>query len=127
MSTVILTRNVDDLGRVVLPAMIAQPLGIRAEDEIMMWYKKGSIVVSMQNEPAWFVKAVARIMGKRTFHPKGISRKVDELNRIVLAADLRKLTHIKKGEIVDVKSCGKKIVILKHQIANMEDEVYENR
>lgn len=47
--------------------------------------------------------------------PTGVSRKVDDLGRIVLPAELRRSFDIREGDLIEISIDDDRIVLIKHR------------
>ena len=61
--------------------------------------------------------------GKNYMKQSGITRRIDELGRIVIPKEIRKNMHIKTGELLEIYlEKENKIILKKHDIISLKDE-----
>lgn len=89
-----ISRKVDELGRIVLPAEFRQQLGIKGDDTLTMYVDTNRIILE-----------------------KG--QKVDELGRIVIPAGTRKALGISEKEELEIQVVDNKIILNK-QVENKD-------
>lgn len=113
--------NVDPLGRIKIPSMVADLLKWSEKDTICITLKNDSILLTKAELVCMFcggTKDVANILGKsickecantiKEEQPltdtviSGHKRKLDELRRIVLPVEMRNLLDVKENEAVEL-------------------------
>ena len=65
--------------------------------------------------------------GKKCMKTTGITRRIDELGRIVIPKEIRKNMHIKSGELLEIfLNDSDTILLKKHNVINKNNEFIDN-
>lgn len=103
METVGFVRKVDEQGRVVFPIDMRNELDIKDNQELK---------IAIQDDTIFFTKENFEIANDK-MQDSTITRKTDELGRIVIPKEYRKLLNIEFKDPVEINRCGKMITIKK--------------
>lgn len=94
-----IVRKLDELGRIVLPKELRITMNIEGRDPIEIHVEKDSIIITKYDD----------LLGK-----SGIVRKADDLGRVVLPKELRKMLKLQTNEPLEVFIDEKRIILKKY-------------
>ncbi|PEE20767.1 AbrB family transcriptional regulator [Bacillus toyonensis] len=99
MRTTGILRNMDKLGRLVIPKELRRTLGIDEGDHIEVFRNKENIVIRKMETP-------------------GIVRKIDKLGRLVIPMELRSALDISNADPLEFLMNENEIILRKYRPAN---------
>lgn len=85
-----IVRKIDELGRVTLPIELRRNLGIEEKDPIEIFVESGAIILKKHEETA------------ETSKNTGIVRKIDELGRVTLPIEIRRMLDIEEKDPIEI-------------------------
>lgn len=107
-----IVREVDGLGRIVIPMELRKTMQIKPKDPLEIYYsKEGDMIVMSKYSPEESADTDAPL--KST----GIVRDVDGLGRIVIPKELRKTLHIDSKDPLEIYVDGTSVILKKYKPA----------
>lgn len=100
-----IVRKIDELGRYIVPAELRRNLGIKNQTP----GKNGGtrLEISLDGD-----KIVMDIANKSTI---GVTREVDNLGRIVIPKEIRRILNINEGDSLEIFVDGEQIILKKYE------------
>lgn len=97
-------RELDELGRIVIPIEIREQLGLKEKTPVEI-FVKGKNIILQKYEPS---------TDRRD--SLGIVRRLDELGRIVIPVEIREKFELFEKCPVEIFTQGKKVILKRHEI-----------
>lgn len=96
MNNLIITRKIDELGRIVIPIEIREELKIKEGQEISLFIEENKLILSLNLEKK-----------------DSIIRKIDEIGRIVIPIEIRKTLKLEEKQDVNMYTNNNNIIVQK--------------
>ena len=96
-----IVRKIDELGRVTLPIEIRRNLGIEEKDPIEIFLESGSVILKKHQDESGVSNT-------------GIVRKIDELGRVTLPIEIRRMLDIEEKDPIEIFIEDSALLLKKH-------------